>query len=174
MVRICSGLGPIQMMLWSSTISANCAFSDGVGVCDLRRRDDVGHVEVGVGGRRRADADRFVGEPHVHRIGVRCRMDRDRLDPHFVAGAVDPERDLAAIGDQDLLDRHVDLYSMITSGWSNSTGCAFSTSNWRTVPALGAVIGFITFIASMITSVSPALTVAPGMTNGADPGSPDK
>ena len=39
-------------------------------------------------------------------------MDRDRLDAHFVAGAVDAERDLAAIGDQDLLDRH-QAYSTI-------------------------------------------------------------
>jgi hypothetical protein len=44
-------------------------------------------------------------------------MDRDRLDAHFVAGAVDSKRDLAAIGDQDLLDRHLALgFSMITSG----------------------------------------------------------
>jgi hypothetical protein len=33
-------------------------------------------------------------------------MDRHRLDAHFVAGAVDAQRDLAAIGDEDLVDRH--------------------------------------------------------------------
>jgi hypothetical protein len=33
-------------------------------------------------------------------------MDRDRLDAHLVAGAVDAEGDLAAIGDEDLLDGH--------------------------------------------------------------------
>ena len=43
-----------------------------------------------------------------------------------------------------------------------------------TVPALGAVIGFITFIASMIISVSPALTVWPALTNGAAPGSGER
>jgi uncharacterized surface protein with fasciclin (FAS1) repeats len=41
-------------------------------------------------------------------------MDRDRLDAHFVAGAMDAERDFAAIGDQNLLDGH--RQSMITSG----------------------------------------------------------
>jgi hypothetical protein len=40
-------------------------------------------------------------------------MDRDRLDAHLVAGAVDSERDLAAIGDQQLVDLH---QPMITSG----------------------------------------------------------
>jgi hypothetical protein len=40
----------------------------------------------------------------VHGVGVGGGMHRDRLDAHFVAGAVDAQRDLAAIGDQDLLD----------------------------------------------------------------------
>jgi hypothetical protein len=40
-------------------------------------------------------------------------MDRDRLDAHFVAGTMDSERDLAAVGDQQLLDLH---QPMITSG----------------------------------------------------------
>ena len=88
---------------------------DRVGMADLGRRDDRRDVEIGFGGRRRADADRLVGEADVHRLGVGGRMDRDRLDPHFVAGAVDAERDLAAIGDEDLFDRH---YSMIASGCS--------------------------------------------------------
>ena len=79
---------------------------DGVGMDDLGGRDDVGDVEVGFGRRRRADADGLVGQPDVHRVGVGGRMNRDRLDAHLVAGAVDPQRDLAAIGNQKLLDRH--------------------------------------------------------------------
>jgi predicted nucleic acid-binding protein len=43
----------------------------------------------------------------VHRVGVGGRVNRDRADAHFMASAVDPERDLAAIGDQQLIDvRH--------------------------------------------------------------------
>ena len=95
---------------------------DRVGVGDLGRRDDVGDVEIAVLGRRRADADRFVGQPDVHRIGVGGRMDRDRLDAHLMAGAMDAQRNLAAVGDQQFLDGHCDAYSMTTSGWSNSTG----------------------------------------------------
>src|SRR5688500_11326362 len=60
----------------------------------------------------------------------------------------------------------------MTSGWSYSTGWASTTSTWLTVPARGATIGFITFIASMISRVSPSFTGWPGATNGLAPGSP--
>ena len=43
-----------------------------------------------------------------------------------------------------------------------------------TTPPSGAVIGFITFIASTISNVSPALTVSPTSTNGFAPGSADR
>jgi thiazole synthase len=98
-------------------------------------------------------------------------MDGDGLDAHFVARAVDPERDLAAVGDQQLFDRH---QPMITSGWSNSTGWASATMIFLTTPPPGAVIGFITFIASMISRVSPALTASPTLMNGSAPGSGDR
>ena len=57
------------------------------------------------------------------------------------------------------------------------TGKAGLGANKRTATytgggaALGAVIGFITFIASTISSVSPAATFPPTATNGADAGS---
>src|SRR4051812_16896852 len=63
---------------------------------------------------------------------------------------------------------------MITSGWSYSTGWASTTRTSRTVPARGAWIWFITFIASTISNVSPSLTVSPGATNGFEPGSPER
>ena len=182
-VRICSGLGPIQIDivrlddLGEARILAEEAVAgvDRVGVRDLGRRDDVGDVEIGFGRARRADADRLVGQTHVHRVGVGGRMDRDRLDAHFVRGAVDAQRDLAAIGDQDLFDvGHGRLYSITTSGWPNSTGSAFWTRMRVTVPARGAWIWFITFIASMITNVSPSSTRSPTLTNALEPGSADR
>jgi hypothetical protein len=37
-------------------------------------------------------------------------MNRDSADAHLVTGAVNPERDLAAVGDQQLFDlRHWEL-----------------------------------------------------------------
>ena len=51
---------------------------------------------------------------------------------------------------------------------------AVATLIFLTVPALGAVIGFITFIASMISRVSPAFTAWPTVMNGFAPGSGDR
>src|SRR5206468_6869111 len=63
---------------------------------------------------------------------------------------------------------------MITSGWSNSIGWASATMIFLTTPPSGAVIGFITFIASTISKVSTALTGLPTSMNGAAPGSGDR
>ena len=80
---------------------------DRVGAGDRRRGKDRGHVQIAVARRRRTDTDRLVRQPHMHRGGVGGRMHGDRLDPHLAAGAVDPQRDLAAIGDQNLLKHDI-------------------------------------------------------------------
>ena len=77
---------------------------DGVGAGDLAGGEDLRDVQVGFARRRRPDADALVGEPDMHGIGVGGGMHRDRGDAEFLAGAEDPEGDLAAIGDQDLLE----------------------------------------------------------------------
>ena len=80
---------------------------DRVRAGDLAGRDDRGDVQVGLARRRRTDADRLVGEPHMHGVGIRRRMHGDGRDAHFLAGAVDAQRDLAAVRDQDLLEHRV-------------------------------------------------------------------
>ena len=40
----------------------------------------------------------------MHGVGVGGGMDRDRGDAQFLAGAQDAQRDLAAVGDQDLVE----------------------------------------------------------------------
>ena len=62
---------------------------DGVGAGDGRGRQDRRDVEVAVARRRRADADRFVGQAHMHGVAVGGRMHRHGLDAHLAAGAVD-------------------------------------------------------------------------------------
>ena len=52
----------------------------------------------------RADAHVVVGEAHVQRLAVGLGVHGDRLDAELAAGADDAQRDLAAIGDQDLLE----------------------------------------------------------------------
>ena len=145
---------------------------DGVGAGDRRGGEDGGNVEVALAGRRRADAHRFVGQPDMHRVAVGGRMDGDGLDAHLAAGAVDTERDLAAVGDEDLVEhRHRGPYSTIISGSPNSTGRAFSIRTCMTVPALGALIGLNVFMASMISRVWPAVTLSPTDTKFGLPGS---
>jgi hypothetical protein len=99
-------------------------------------------------------------------------MDRDRLDAHFVAGAVDSKRDSPRLAISSFLDRHglgeqdqrlVELDRL-----------AILDQICLTTPPRGAVIGFITFIASTISRVSPALTVSPTLTNGSAPGSGER
>jgi hypothetical protein len=42
----------------------------------------------------------------MHRVGIGGGVHRDGLDAHLVAGAVDAQGNLAAVGDQELLDCH--------------------------------------------------------------------
>jgi len=105
-------------------------------------------------------------------VAVGGRMDGDGLDAHLAAGAVDTERDLAAVGDEDLVEhRHRGPYSTIISGSPNSTGRAFSIRTCMSVPALGALIGLNVFIASMISNVWPAVTLSPTAAKFGLPGS---
>ena len=74
---------------------------DRFGVGHFGRADDGRHVQVAQVRRRRADAHRFVGELHVLGVLVGFRMDDDRLDAHFAAGALNTERDFATVGNED-------------------------------------------------------------------------
>ena len=74
-----------------------------VGAGLLGDRDDLVDVEVGVAGRGAVEAVRLVGEPHEQRVTVRVGVHRDAADAGVLAGPDDPDRDLAAVGDQDLL-----------------------------------------------------------------------
>ena len=155
---------------------------NGVGAGDLAGGEQRRNVEVAVLRGRRADADAFVGEPHVHGVGIRGRVHRDRRNAKLLAGAQHPQRDLAAVGDQDFVE-HDRLrvaitfcatplhHSITTSGSPNSTGWASSIRTCVTVPERGAGIWFMVFIASMISSVSPTTTLLPTSTNGIAPGS---
>ena len=66
-------------------------------------RENCRNIEIAVARRRWTDANTFVGQPHMHGAGIRRRVYRDGLDAHLAAGPVYPERDVATIGDQDLL-----------------------------------------------------------------------
>ena len=74
---------------------------DGLDVRDLGSRDQRRDVEVALGARRLADADRLVSESQMQRIAVRLGVDRNGLDAEVLARAQNAQRDLATIGDED-------------------------------------------------------------------------
>ena len=73
---------------------------DRVGAGLLRRAHVLAGVEV------RGDANGLVGRARVQRAGVVLRRDRHGRDPELAAGPEDPQRDLAAVRYEELLDAH--------------------------------------------------------------------
>ena len=88
---------------------------DGVGAGDLAGGEQARDVEIALGRRRRADAHALVGEAHVHGIGIGRGVHGDGGDADLLAGALDPERDLAAVGDQHLVEHRLPPASVVTA-----------------------------------------------------------
>ena len=53
---------------------------DRLGAGDQGGGQDGGDVEIAVLGRRRPDADALVGQAHMHRLGIRGGVHRDRAN----------------------------------------------------------------------------------------------
>src|SRR5690606_1943181 len=82
---------------------------DGVDAREQRGAHDVRDVQVALRGGGRPDAISFVGQQDVQRLAIRLRVDGDGPDPQLPAGANDAHRDLASVGDQDLLKQGLSL-----------------------------------------------------------------
>src|ERR1700730_8489683 len=136
--------------------------------------DDVRYIEVALARVGRTDADRLVGQPHRQGARVGLRVGDDGADAHVATGAKHAQGDLAAIGDEDLVEHgRATRYrrgSTRNKGWPNSTGWAFSTRTLTTRPAIFDSISFMSFIASMMQRVWPSFTVSPSLTKGAPSG----
>ena len=78
--------------------------------------------EVALRRRRRPEADRLVGDPDVGRRRVRVAVDRDRLDAELVAGPDDPDRDLAAVRDEDTPKRRTTVGGVFAQRRSRGRG----------------------------------------------------
>ena len=77
---------------------------DRVGLGDLRRRNDRRDVQIRRRRGVRADAHVLVGIPDVEGVAVGLAVDRDGPDAELAAGGDDPQRDLAAVRDEYLLE----------------------------------------------------------------------
>jgi hypothetical protein len=82
-------------------------------------------------------------------------VDRHRLDAELAARAQDAQRDLAAVGDEDLLRRRDQAFLMRKSFWPNSTALAVLRVDLDDRAAQSASISFISFMASTMQSVCP-------------------
>ena len=80
-------------------------------VADLRGADDPVDLQIRLRARRRPDADGLVRELHMERIHIRLGIHGQRFDAEFLAGADDPEGDLAAVGDEDFLEHELRVES---------------------------------------------------------------
>ncbi len=97
---------------------------NGGGTGNLCRGDDRRNVQVGIGGKGRADADGFVRQGQVHQFAVGGGMHRDGLDAQLLAGSQDPQGDFTAVCDQYFFQHRwlSAVQTMVNSGWSYSTG----------------------------------------------------
>ena len=83
---------------------------DRLGAGRLRRLEQPLDVQVALGGHRRAEQVGLVGLGHVGRVAVGLRVDADRDDPHLLQRPHDADRDLAPVGDEDLLEHGGGVY----------------------------------------------------------------
>ena len=70
----------------------------------LRGLDERLDLQIALGRRRRADQVRLVGVRDVERAAVGLRVDGDRAEPELAQRAEDADRDLTAVGDQNLVE----------------------------------------------------------------------
>jgi hypothetical protein len=77
---------------------------DGVGAGRLGDGDEPVDDEVALGRGRGADRIGLVGHQHVERLAVGLGEHGDGRDPLLAAGADHADRDLPAVGDEDLRD----------------------------------------------------------------------
>jgi hypothetical protein len=79
---------------------------DGVGASKLSGGDDRRYVQVAAHRRRRADADRLVGQLVVQGVPVSGGVDSDTPHPQLAAGPDYAQGDLAAVRYEDLADHY--------------------------------------------------------------------
>jgi hypothetical protein len=99
---------------------------NGLRTADVRSKQDRRTVQIALPRRCGANAQSLVGQPHVARVRIRFRMNRYRLEPQFATGALDPKRNLTAVGNQYLVEHR---HSTGKKGTSSQRNCGTSTNS---------------------------------------------
>ena len=84
-----------------------------INIGDFRRADNAIDAQITLIGWGFADADRFVRQLDVHRVGVRLRINRHRADIQFLARADDPNGNFSAIGYQNFFKHGQSLLEVV-------------------------------------------------------------
>ena len=77
---------------------------DRLHIADLGCADHPVDSQIAIGSAGGAHADRLIGQFQIGGIAVGLRENSDRLDAHFPAGPDDPQRDFAAVGNQNAFE----------------------------------------------------------------------
>ena len=90
---------------------------DGIHVGDFGGADDPVNPEIALAAGGFANADGLIGDLNVHGTFIRLRIDGDGPNIQLFAGANDSNRNLSAVGNQNLLKHAVWIGETCGSGW---------------------------------------------------------
>ena len=142
---------------------------DRVALGPERGLDDEVVAQVALAGGSGPDAHRPVGPARRQPVAVGFGGPDHGFEAQLLAGVDDPQRDLAAVGDEHTLDP-LHAGSTRNSAWPYSTSSAFAGTTSAIVPDTPAVTEFIIFMTSMMHTIVSGSTRAPTSTNGGLPG----
>jgi hypothetical protein len=76
---------------------------NGVDIADFCGTNDPINLQIAFRARRPPDTDRLICQLDVKRIDVSLGINGNRWNFQFFAGSNDPQRDLAAVGNQNFI-----------------------------------------------------------------------
>ena len=159
-----NGLGEVGVLRQEPVTRVDCVRTGLRGGCQ-----DLAYIQVASGRGIAAERERLVGGPDIRRVPVRVGVDRDAADSGVAAGPGDADRDLAAVGDEDLGQGHarstsvpacwlVSTIDLMSGTAAASTDLAASSTAAATVSSAGVGQPWTTVISGACTS-STALTM---------------
>src|SRR5664280_402562 len=169
----CQAVGPDDLGEALVLRKETVAGVDGVTAGDDRGGDDCGRGEVASLGVGRPDADRFVGQLSGQAFAIGLAVGDDGADAESPAGAQDPQRYLAAVGNQDLAEHQAFPATATASGPAGATpagatpaGASPAGASPAGASPAGASLGGTSLIGacsggSMRTSSCPYSTASP-------------